>query len=75
MKSSALLLSAFVASHSSRFCLLFSILIVSVCLSTNIKAQTDSSTNHNSEFNISKDSSLKAVLENAMPNNNIIRNY
>ena len=64
-----------ISFRSSASCSQFGILIVSLCLSTNIKAQTDSSTNHNSEFNISKDSSLKAVLENAMPNNNIIRNY
>ena len=75
MRSSSLLQSSFVASHCSRFCSLFSILIVFLLLSTNIKAQIDSSANHNSEFKISGDSSLKAVLENAMPNNNIIRNY
>ena len=45
MRSSALLLSSFVASHSSRFCSLFSILIVFLLLSTNIKAQTDSTLN------------------------------
>lgn len=61
-------------NHSSSSRSLLGILIVSFFLSTSLKAQTDTTIVHSSEFNVSGDSSLKTILENAVPNNNIIRN-
>ncbi|MEO5947776.1 MAG: DUF2279 domain-containing protein [Chitinophagaceae bacterium] len=75
MRSSALQLSSSLASHPSSSRSLLGILIISLCLSTNLNAQIDSSKNHSSEFNTSGETSLKVVLENAMSNKNIIRNY